>query len=144
MAPGLDSPKPAKIAPKESIETRAQPQPPVRLGTADPPGPRPDPVNANAKRPNDSNAPQPVDHRMAKEEEAGKFIENYIKHYTLMDIHGFLAFFSSRVIQNQTDDLNEIRSIYTHYFNESQKPGLPVEGSEDRDLFEPYPCQGLL
>ncbi len=35
------------------------------------------------------------------------------------DVNSFLSFFSSRAIQNKKDDLNEIRKIYTEFFNQS-------------------------
>ncbi|RPJ04799.1 MAG: hypothetical protein EHM36_09305 [Deltaproteobacteria bacterium] len=57
---------------------------------------------------------------MAKEEEVNGFFDRYIACYTEKDIHGFLRFFSSRAIQNKKEDFNEIKRIYTQFFDQSQ------------------------
>ena len=130
MAPRPDSPKPAKTESKDSIETpieqaveeRRQEQTGTKgkggeqkekteqweqgqAGSAAPPAPRPETVTASAQRSDDPTTGRLADNGMAGEEEVRKFFESYVKRYTLMDIHGFLTFFSSRAIQNRTDDI---------------------------------------
>jgi hypothetical protein len=57
---------------------------------------------------------------MTREEEVKRFFHSYVERYTLMDINGLLMFFSSRAIQNKTDDIDEIRKTYTQFFDQSQ------------------------
>jgi curved DNA-binding protein CbpA len=57
----------------------------------------------------------------AKEEEVRHFFTNYIDRYNRKDIEGFLSLFSSKAIQNQKDGIEEIRKIYTQFFNQSQE-----------------------
>jgi hypothetical protein len=57
----------------------------------------------------------------AKEEEVRHFFANYIALYNRRDIDNFLSLFSSKAIQNQKDGLEEIRRIYTQFFNQSQE-----------------------
>jgi hypothetical protein len=55
---------------------------------------------------------------MATEQEVRGFFDQYVERYNKMDIDGFLRLFSSRARQNQRDGLQEIRTIYTDYFNQ--------------------------
>jgi len=117
---GPDSPKTIKTVPKESVRVPAQQQPREQVNAADPGGLQPDQTKVSVQRPSDSSTQRFANHRIAEEEEIKRFFENYIKHYTLMDINGFLASFSSKAVQNKTEDLNEIRKIYSRYFDQSQ------------------------
>ena len=109
LAPRPESPKPAKTESKDSIETPIEQAPPL-----------PEPVTASAQRSDDSTTGRLADNGMTREEEVKRFFDSYVERYTLMDINGFLMFFSSRAIQNKTDDIDEIRKTYTQFFNQSQ------------------------
>ncbi len=65
---------------------------------------------------------------LAKEEEVQQFFSNYVFQYNRKDVDGFLSFFSSRAVQNQRDGFNEIRSIYTKFFDESRELRYALEG----------------
>lgn len=65
---------------------------------------------------------------LANEEEVKQFFSNYVNRYIRKDINGFLSFFSSKAIQNQKDDLEKIRSIYTKFFNQSEELRYALEG----------------
>ena len=56
---------------------------------------------------------------LAKEEEVRRFFAEYINRYTKKDIHGFLSVFSSKAIQNQKDELEAIKNIYSRFLNQS-------------------------
>lgn len=109
LAPRPESPKPAKTESKDSVETPIEQPPPL-----------PEPVTASVKRSDDSTTGLYVDDGMTGEEEVRRFFDSYVERYTLMDINGFLTFFSSRAIQNRTDDIREIRRVYTEFFGQSQ------------------------
>ncbi len=57
---------------------------------------------------------------LAEEEEVKQFFSNYVDRYNRKDVDGFLAFFSSKAVQNQKDGVEGIRNIYTKFFDESQ------------------------
>ena len=65
---------------------------------------------------------------LAKEEEVKQFLSNYINRYIRKDINGFLSFFSSKAVQNQKDDFEKIRSIYTKFFDQSEELRYGLEG----------------
>jgi hypothetical protein len=48
-------------------------------------------------------------------------LEHYKNQYTRKDIGGFISLFSSKAIQNDRDGLNEIRRIYSDFFDQSQE-----------------------
>lgn len=56
---------------------------------------------------------------LATKEEVNQFFATYVDRYTQKDIDGFLSFFSLKAIQNQKDGLEEMRKIYTNFFNQS-------------------------
>jgi hypothetical protein len=58
---------------------------------------------------------------IATEQEVRQFFENYIERYTGKNIDGFLSLFSLKAIQNQKDGLEEIRKIYSDFFNQSRE-----------------------
>ncbi len=58
---------------------------------------------------------------LVKEEEVKQFFSNYIDRYDRRDIEGFLSLFSQRALQNQKDRFEEIKRIYTLFFNQSQE-----------------------
>ena len=61
--------------------------------------------------------PSPI----ATGEEMRQFFVDYVERYNQKDIGGFLSLFSPKAIQNQRDGFNEIRSIYSDFFNKSRK-----------------------
>jgi len=56
---------------------------------------------------------------VAREGEIKKFFADYVDRYNRRDISGFISFFSNRAIQNQKDGLEEIKKIYSNFFNQS-------------------------
>jgi ketosteroid isomerase-like protein len=70
-------------------------------------------------------APLPL---LAKEEEVKQFFSNYVDRYQRKDIAGFLSFFSPKAVHNQRDRIEEIRGIYTQFFDESKALRFQVEG----------------
>jgi len=64
---------------------------------------------------------------IATEEELKKLFNHYVERYNKKDIHGFLALFSPKAIQNQKDGLEEIRRIYENFFYQSQDLRYSVE-----------------
>jgi len=71
--------------------------------------------------------PEPIP-LLAKEEEVQQFFSSYMDRYHRKDIGGFLSLFSSKAVQNQRDDFEGIRSIYTKFFDESRRLRYQVEG----------------
>ena len=68
---------------------------------------------------------------IATDIEVSQFFNHYIERYTRKDRDGFLRLFSSRVLQNQRAELEEIRESVSNFFNESL--GLQYE-LEDRKV----------
>jgi len=58
---------------------------------------------------------------IATEEEARQFLELYRERYARKDIEGFLSLFSTKAVQNGRDGFNEIRGIYSDFFDQSQE-----------------------
>jgi curved DNA-binding protein CbpA len=75
---------------------------------------------ASNQKPGDSDAPRLMDNRVAGEDEVERFFEDYLRCYTQRDIDGFLGFFSRRAIQNRKENIDEIRRIYSQFFNHSE------------------------
>jgi curved DNA-binding protein CbpA len=67
---------------------------------------------------------------LAKEEEVGQFLSNYIDRYHRKDIDGFLSFFSSKAVQNHKDELDGIRKIYRNFFGQSQELEYRLEDTK--------------
>lgn len=68
---------------------------------------------------------------IATDIEVSQFFNNYIERYTRKDMEGFLWLFSSKVLQNQRAELEDIRESYSNFFNES----LDLQyGIEDRKV----------
>jgi curved DNA-binding protein CbpA len=64
---------------------------------------------------------------IATEEEIKKLFNHYVDRYNKKDIQGFLSLFSSKAIQNQKDELEEIRRIYENFFYQSLELRYSVE-----------------
>ncbi len=64
---------------------------------------------------------------VSNEEEVKQFFSNYVDQYQRKDIAGFLSFFSPRVVHNQKDGIEGIRSIYAKFFDESKELRYQVE-----------------
>ena len=62
--------------------------------------------------------PRPL---IVQEEEVRQFFIHYIDRYVHKDIESFISLFSSKAIQNQKDNFEEIRKIYTNFFNQSKE-----------------------
>jgi curved DNA-binding protein CbpA len=58
---------------------------------------------------------------IATEEEVRQFFALYLDRYTKKDIDGFHSLFSSKAIQNRKDGSDEIRKIYSQFFDQSQE-----------------------
>jgi hypothetical protein len=56
---------------------------------------------------------------IATDIEVNQFFNHYIERYTKKDRDGFLRLFSSRALQNQRAELEEIRESVSNFFNES-------------------------
>jgi hypothetical protein len=59
--------------------------------------------------------------RLITEKEVRQFLTGYVERYIQRDVDGFLSFFSSRAMQNQKHELQDIREIYSSFFMQSQK-----------------------
>ncbi len=57
---------------------------------------------------------------IATEEEVRQFFADYIERYTQKDIDGFLSLFSPKAVQNQRDGFDEIKKIYSDFFDKSK------------------------
>ena len=66
---------------------------------------------------------------IAKVEEVTQFFDNYVDLYARKDIDGFLSLFSSKVVQNHKDGIEEIRKIYTDFFNQSDELRYRMKGN---------------
>lgn len=73
------------------------------------------------------NIPQAIEIR---EEEVREFTKQYRNQYTRKDIDGFISLFSSKAIQNGRDRFNEIRGIYSDFFDKSQELRFHLEDLE--------------
>jgi hypothetical protein len=58
---------------------------------------------------------------IATEEEVNKFFDNYEAIYKRKDINGFLSLFSPKAVQNHKDGIEQIKMIYTDFFNQSEE-----------------------
>lgn len=67
---------------------------------------------------------------LATEEEVEQFFSDFVDRYNRKDIGGFLSVFSSRAVHNQRDGIEEIRKIYTSFFDESNALRYQVEGKK--------------
>ena len=65
---------------------------------------------------------------LAKEEEVKQFFSNYVDRYNRKDVGGFLSFFSSKAIQNQTEGLEAIGDLYTQFIDQSEELRYQIEG----------------
>lgn len=72
-------------------------------------------------------APKKTSLMMVKEEEVKTFLMDYIDRYMKKDIEGFLSLFSSKAIQNQREGFDEIRKIYSKFFDQSEKLHYQIE-----------------
>jgi ketosteroid isomerase-like protein len=67
---------------------------------------------------------------LAKEEEVEQFFSSYVDRYHRKDVNGLLSLFSPKAIQNQRDDFERIRRIYTDFFEESRELRYQIEGTK--------------
>jgi curved DNA-binding protein CbpA len=64
---------------------------------------------------------------VATEAEIREFFAKYKQQYALMDIDGFLSLFSQSAVQNEVYGLEEIKEIYSEFFNKSLKLQYDIE-----------------
>jgi len=64
---------------------------------------------------------------IATEEEVKQFFAQYRERYNQNDIEGFLSLFSSRAVQNQRDGFDEIKEIYSKFFDQSRELSYHME-----------------
>ena len=57
-----------------------------------------------------------------------QFFSNYVDRYNRKDVGGFLSFFSSKAIQNQTEGLEAIGDLYTQFIDQSEELRYQIEG----------------
>lgn len=69
----------------------------------------------------------PSDPPLLIEREVRQFLSDYIDRYVHRDIEGFLAFFSSKAVQNGKDGLDRIKAIYARFFNQSESLDYKLE-----------------
>jgi curved DNA-binding protein CbpA len=65
---------------------------------------------------------------LANQEEVKQFFSNYVDRYNQKDVAGFLSLFSPEAVQNQTDRLEAIKSIYTRFIEKSEELRYQLEG----------------
>jgi len=65
---------------------------------------------------------------IAKEEEVNPFFDHYAALYKRKDVDGFLSLFSSKAVQNHKEGIEEIRRIYTDFFNQSDELRYRMKG----------------
>jgi curved DNA-binding protein CbpA len=117
--------------PPVTIATASQtveltPQPWNLPGTPEPKDP---PIEESINPVNPTNPIEPVTELvqtklpslLTTEDEVRKFFDSYIERYNRMDIEGFLSLFSLKAIQNQKEELESIRKIYTNFFNQGKE-----------------------
>lgn len=64
---------------------------------------------------------------IATEQEVKQFFSQYRERYNRKDIEGLLSLFSSRAVQNGRDGFDEIKKIYSNFFDQSQKLRYYIE-----------------
>ncbi len=76
-----------------------------------------------------SEPPEKTMHKkfIATEEEVRQFFTDYIERYTKKDLDGFLSLFSPKAVQNQRDRFDEIKNIYSDFFNKSHELRYHIE-----------------
>lgn len=72
-------------------------------------------------------SPQKTSLMIVKEDEVKTFLMDYIDRYMKKDIEGFLSLFSPKAIQNQKEGYDEIRKIYSKFFDQSEKLHYQIE-----------------
>jgi len=88
------------------------------------------PVQSQLAVSNLSASQQTVPLLIATEQEVRQFFSTYIERYNRKDLKGLFSLLSSKVIQNQGDDLEAVRELYTNLFNQSQEIKNSVEDME--------------
>ena len=65
-----------------------------------------------------------------KREEVRQFFATYLERYTQKDIDGFLSLFSPKAVQNGRYGLDEIKRIYSDFFDQSQELRYHLEDTK--------------
>jgi hypothetical protein len=58
---------------------------------------------------------------LAREDEVREFFLNYTKAYAQGNVEAFLALFSSKALQNQKENLEDLKGTYRRFFNRSRE-----------------------
>lgn len=64
---------------------------------------------------------------LGTEDEVRKFFSNYVERYNRMDLDGLFSLFSSEAVQNKKDGIQNIRKIYTNFFNQGREVRYRVQ-----------------
>jgi len=67
---------------------------------------------------------------IATDEEVRQFFAGYVERYAQKDIDGFLSLFSPNAVQNQRDRFDEIKSIYSDFFDKSRELRYHIEDTK--------------
>jgi len=67
---------------------------------------------------------------IATDEEVRQFFAGYAERYTQKDIDGFLSLFSPNAVQNQRDRFDEIKRIYSDFFDKSRELQYHIEDTK--------------
>jgi len=70
----------------------------------------------------------------SRESEVREFLTRYTDRYNQKDIDAFISFFSPKAVQNQKDDLEKIRKVYTAFFQQNEELRYKVRNVK----IEPY------
>jgi curved DNA-binding protein CbpA/ketosteroid isomerase-like protein len=57
----------------------------------------------------------------SRESEVRQFLARYADRYNQKDIDAFLSFFSPKAVQNQKDDIEQIRKVYATFFRQNEE-----------------------
>ena len=95
-------------------------------------------VLTDPNHPNDLNDPNELNHvsqltpppLLATEEEVKHFFAQYRERYNRKDIEGFLSLFSPRAVQNGMHGFDEIKEIYSGFFDQSQQLRYDIEDTQ--------------
>jgi curved DNA-binding protein CbpA len=109
------------LEPTQKIEQKSQPAPVEAKSdsTIHPP-----PITSKPEPPINFTLSSPP---LLVEEEVRLFLGRYVERYVRKDIHGFLALFSSKAIQNGKEGLEKIREVYVRFFDQSEELNYRLE-----------------
>ena len=65
-------------------------------------------------------------------EEVTQLFENYVRYYNQKDIERLLSLFSRKAVQNLKDRFDQIREVYSDFFDESQELSYHIDDMKIR------------